>query len=88
VAFRYELERLESRTNLTVIHVLERPPANWTGEAGFVNREILSRHLPHGYRRFQFFICGPAPMMDAAESAVLELGVPGQRVHTERFDMA
>ena len=88
VAFRAELERLESRMNLTVTHVLERPPGSWPGEAGFVNGEILSRHLPKGYRRFQFFICGPDPMMDAAESALLELGVPGQRVHTERFDMA
>lgn len=30
---------------------------------------------------------GPDPMMDAAENALLELGVPGERVHTERFNM-
>jgi predicted ferric reductase len=87
VAFRDELERLERRMNLTVVHVLERPPANWTGETGFITAERLSRHLPRGYRRFQFFICGPAPMMDAAEAALVELGVPDERVHTERFDM-
>jgi predicted ferric reductase len=86
-ALRDELERLRERMNLTVIHVLEQPPANWPGEAGYVNGDILSRHLPHGYRRFQFFICGPDPMMDAAQNAVLELGVPGERVHTERFNM-
>jgi predicted ferric reductase len=87
VAFSEELERLESRMNLTVVHVLERPPAGWSGEAGWVNAELLSRHLPRGYRRFQFFICGPGPMMDAAERALVELGVPAERVHTERFDM-
>jgi predicted ferric reductase len=87
VAFRDELERLEGRMNLTVVHVLERPPASWYGEAGFVRAELLARHLPRGYRRFQYFICGPAPMMDAVEHALLELGVPGERVHTERFDM-
>ena len=87
VAFRDELERLEARLNLTVVHVLERPPANWAGEVGFVTAEVLSRHLPRGYQRFQFFICGPAPMMDAVERALVELGVPGERVHTERFDM-
>ena len=53
----------------------------------FVTVEILSRHLPSGYRRFQYFICGPGPMMDAVESALIELDVPGERVHTERFDM-
>jgi ferredoxin-NADP reductase len=26
-------------------------------------------------------------MMDAAEAALVELGVPAERVHTERFDM-
>jgi predicted ferric reductase len=88
VAFREELERLEGRMNLSVVHVLERPPANWAGETGRVTRQLLSRHLPRGYRRFQFFICGPGPMMDAVEAALHQLGVPGERVHTERFDMA
>jgi predicted ferric reductase len=87
VAFRDELERLETRMNLTVVHVLERPPATWAGEVGYVTAELLSRRLPSGYRRFQFFICGPDPMMDAVENALVELGVPGERVHTERFDM-
>jgi ferredoxin-NADP reductase len=49
--------------------------------------ELLARHLPDGYRRFQFFICGPGPMMGAAEAALLSRGVPAERVHTERFDM-
>ncbi|HVQ08571.1 MAG TPA: 2Fe-2S iron-sulfur cluster-binding protein [Allosphingosinicella sp.] len=32
-----------------------------------------------------FFICGPGPMMDAAEAALLERGVGKDRVHLERF---
>jgi len=87
VAFREDLERLEDRLDLTVVHVLERPPEDWAGETGYVTAEILERHLPPGYRRFQFFICGPDPMMDAAEGALVKLGVPPERVHTERFDM-
>jgi predicted ferric reductase len=87
VAFREELDQLKDRLHLTLVHVLERPPAEWDGETGYVNADILRRHLPSGYRRFQFFICGPDPMMDAAEAALLELGVPADRVHTERFDM-
>jgi predicted ferric reductase len=87
VAFREELERLEGQLNLTVVHVLEKPPASWSGETGYVTAELLRRHLPRGNRRFQFFICGPEPMMNAAETALVELGVPSERVHTERFDM-
>jgi ring-1,2-phenylacetyl-CoA epoxidase subunit PaaE len=32
-----------------------------------------------------WFICGPGPMMDAAEAAVLAAGGPHERIHIERF---
>ena len=32
-----------------------------------------------------FFICGPEPMMDAAEAALSERGVPRDKIHLERF---
>ena len=32
-----------------------------------------------------FFICGPGPMMDAAEEALLARGVPKEQIHLERF---
>ena len=88
VAFREELERLEDRLTLAVVHVLERAPDDWAGETGYVTADVLARHLPPGHRRFQYFICGPDPMMDAAESALIGLGVPPERVHSERFGMA
>ncbi|MEA3010671.1 MAG: ring,2-phenylacetyl-CoA epoxidase subunit PaaE [Sphingomonadales bacterium] len=32
-----------------------------------------------------FFICGPGPMMDAAEGALLDRGIASDRIHLERF---
>ncbi|MGZ8350486.1 MAG: 2Fe-2S iron-sulfur cluster-binding protein, partial [Allosphingosinicella sp.] len=32
-----------------------------------------------------FFICGPGPMMDAAEEALKARGVPSEKIHLERF---
>lgn len=32
-----------------------------------------------------WFICGPGPMMDAAEAALLDKGVARERIHIERF---
>jgi ferredoxin-NADP reductase len=87
MAFREEVGALQDRLDLAVVHVLEQPPADWAGETGRLTAEVLERHLPPGFRRFQFFICGPDPMIDAAEAALVRLGVPGERVHTERFDM-
>ena len=31
------------------------------------------------------FICGPAPMMDAAEAALIAAGVAREKIHVERF---
>ncbi len=32
-----------------------------------------------------WFICGPGPMMDAAEAALLDRNVDNDRIHIERF---
>jgi len=48
---------------------------------------MLRKHLPPQFKRYQFFICGPIPLMDAMEEHLLELGVGADRIHTERFDI-
>ena len=88
VVFRDELAELsESMPNLRVVHVLERPPEGWTGESGYITPEVLRRHLPSQYRRYEYLICGSSVMMDAMEKALTEVGVPFRQVSTERFDM-
>lgn len=32
-----------------------------------------------------FYVCGPAPFMDIVEKALISAGVPGDRLHLERF---
>ncbi len=85
VTFREELEMHAQRPSVTLVHTLSNPPEGWAGETGRINGEMLRRHLPERCQRWQFFICGPNPMMDAMEVALLSLGVPDSRIHTERF---
>jgi predicted ferric reductase len=87
--FDAELTALEERMpNLRVVRVLARPSDTWTGERGFITAQILRRHLPDPlYAHFQYFVCGPNPLMDAMETVLPSLGIPADRVHTERFDM-
>jgi predicted ferric reductase len=95
ITFREEIEALRSRLNLEVIHVLSRPEEGWEGEKGHIDAAVLSRgltgeehrRLPERHRRLIYFICGPDEMMDAAEGALAHLGVPAERVHSERFGM-
>jgi predicted ferric reductase len=83
---RERVEKVCGRMNAKVVHVLEQPPPDWAGESGYLDAAILERHLPEGYRRFQYFACGPTPMLAAVETALVGIGVPADRIHTERFD--
>ena len=85
ITFREELEVMKTRLNLTVVHVLENPPDGWTGERGFIDAELLERHLPRPYADHEYFICGPGVMMDAIEQALEELKVPIAKYHSERY---
>ena len=85
ITFRDELEVQKARLNLTIVHVLSKPPAGWTGETGFITAEMFKRHLPPPYADHEYFICGPGPMMDAIETVLGELGVPLSKYHSERY---
>ena len=85
ITFREELDGLQKRLNLTVVHVLENPPEGWTGERGFIDAGVLARHLPPPYGEHEYFICGPGAMMDAVEKALGDLHVPVSKYHSERY---
>jgi predicted ferric reductase len=85
MTFADELEQLRSRLALTVVHTLEHAPPGWDQETGLVDGDLLRRHLPDQIAHWQFFICGPDPMMDAVTDALLDLDVDSSRIHSERF---
>ncbi len=85
ITFREELEVLKTRVDLTVVHVLEKPPDGWTGERGFITAGVLQRHLRSPYADHEYFICGPDMMMDAIENALGKLRVPMSKYHSERY---
>ncbi len=87
VAFRDELEQLAAVLDLALIHVLEEPPADWSGESGRIDRALLDRHLPDPGAPAQYLICGPAPLMDAAESSLRDRGVGWRCIFAERFEV-
>jgi NAD(P)H-flavin reductase len=69
------------------VHVLERPPGDWIGETGRITSDVLERHLPRQFLRYEYLICGPGVMMDAMEEALITVGVPFRQISTERLDM-
>jgi predicted ferric reductase len=85
-AFREELDALREHLDLRVVHIIENPTRGWQGESGFINTEMIARYLPEVGDR-QYFICGPVPMMDACEKALLRLGIPIEKFHSELFNI-
>lgn len=86
---RDDTHRLAEHLDVNIIEVVEDPPPGWTGETGLLTTEVLDRILPSRNReRYQYFLCGPPPMLDAVERALQACGVPLDRIQVERFDLA
>jgi ring-1,2-phenylacetyl-CoA epoxidase subunit PaaE len=90
VIFLEELARLKNRYmgRLEIHHFLAEEMEDIDLFNGMLDRakcgEILE-HLVEPGEAAAFFICGPGPMMDAAEEALLDAGVAKDRIHIERF---
>jgi len=85
VIFREELSRLAAaHPQLAVKHVLEEPGEGLPCRQGRVERADLEEALG-GAEGAQVYLCGPAPMMDAAVADLRALGLPAGALHLERF---
>ena len=91
-AFKQVLEELaRSHPDFHLHTSYSRPgPQDMPGrdyqQAGHVDIELLRRTLPHG--RHQFYVCGPAAMMQSLVPALVDWGVPQQDIHFEAFGPA
>ena len=90
VMFNEELQDLKDRyrDRLTMIHVLSRQAQEVDLLQGRIDgakvRAIIDALLPVGSMD-EVFICGPDEMITATETALVEAGVPADRIRTERF---
>jgi predicted ferric reductase len=82
-----QLARLHGRLNLRVVHVISTPTEQWTGERGYVDADLLDRHLPLERRSLQYFVCGSEPMVRSVEESLRALRIPGDNIHSEQFGM-
>lgn len=90
VMFNEALQDLKDRyrDRLTLIHVLSRQAQEVDLLQGRIDgdkvREIIKALLPVASMD-EVFICGPDAMISATEDALVQAGVPADRIRTERF---
>jgi len=86
ILFREETEELKDAVDFKVHYVLSEPPTGWTGTVGELTPDILDKCL-EGFRDedWLFFVCGPLPMMDSVERALMVHGISRTKIVSERF---
>jgi ferredoxin-NADP reductase len=87
VIYRAELEGLaRDGAGVEVLHTLTRSqPADWSGFRRRVDREMLAAVAWPPEDRPLCYVCGPTGLVEAAASALVELGHAPERIRTERF---
>jgi ring-1,2-phenylacetyl-CoA epoxidase subunit PaaE len=72
-----------------IYHFLDQEEQDIELFNGMLNRERLEEAIaglvPDAAEVDGWFICGPGPMMDAAEGALLDRNIAKERIHIERF---
>ncbi|MEM7372484.1 MAG: ferredoxin--NADP reductase [Bacteroidota bacterium] len=91
IIFREELERLRHAydSRLFIRHSLTQPPSNWSGPSGRLDKNRIYSWISDLFmtdeHRKQYYLCGPAGLMDAAEHAFDLHAVNPSDVHREWF---
>jgi ferredoxin-NADP reductase len=85
IIFESELEQLRSRLKNFEYHILlSQPHKEWSGPRGHVSREFVENTVGDIELR-HFFLCGPAPFMDASRAILMDLRVKPERIMQESF---
>ena len=87
IIYRDELDRLAAaRDGFDVVHTLTRSrPPGWTGYDRRIDDRMLAAVLEPLGAGARCYICGPTALVEVAANALVRLGLPPDRVRTERF---
>ncbi len=84
ISFRKYLESL-SLPNLEVVFCMSRENVKSPYENGRINIKLIKKYLKNQLYRYQYFICGPQPMMDSVNAELLFNGVDNDNIYKEEF---
>jgi ferredoxin-NADP reductase len=87
IIYRDELDRLAAKSDgFELFHTLTRSqPSGWKGYARRIDDRMLGDVSRVYGAKAMTFICGPTALVENAANALLQLGLPAERIRTERF---
>lgn len=94
IPYKEELAAFSKQLTIETIHMtslsedgtdVENGAENIDCLQGQLSYQAIADNIPSQASSWLYFVCGPTGMMDTAESALLELGVPLKQIVSERF---
>lgn len=86
IIYREELDSLADGTGLDVVHTLTRQqPPGWNGYARRIDEEMLAEVIQPLGAAVRAYACGPTALVETVANGLLRLGLPPDRIRTERF---
>lgn len=89
VIFKNELDELakSEKNRIDVVYSYDSADMFWFGLKGFLTADGVRKQVQKYGRGMQaeYYICGPAPMMETVKNALLGMGIDKETVHIEYF---
>ncbi len=87
IIYREELDRLAAAGDgFSVAHALTREqPPGWTGYARRIDERMLAEVIEPLGSSARAFACGPTALVEVVANGLVRLGLPPDRIRTERF---
>jgi len=86
IIYGQELETLARKDRLTISYTLTRSqPAGWKGYTRRIDDAMLKEVSAPLGRNVLAYICGPTALVEVAADGLERVGVPAERIRTERF---
>jgi ferredoxin-NADP reductase len=87
VIYRDELDRLAhgDRELEVVFTFTRRAPPGWTGYRRRIDPAMLGEVMGPLGESVRSYVCGPTLLVEAVSNALVAMGLPAERIRTERF---
>jgi len=87
IAFKDELEQASEAINVDIDYVLLKPPQDWQGKQGHLDKNLLEQALLNidTPKQWLFLLCGPPDMLISAINTLKSNGIHNHQIQYEKF---
>lgn len=91
VIFKDAIAEMEKQFQgrFSVILSYDKAPLTWFGLKGFLTEDkianILQNKIGGSFPSYEYYICGPSPMMDIVKTGLTKAGINKEHIYTEYF---